>query len=605
MNGFPDRKPAMELITTGDLLKSNKYLRIFGGEVMARAIFRVLCLDRINEYYSKSYHLSGPEFLDRIIEMLGITMNVSREDLEKIPDKGNFITVSNHAYGGIDGILLAKILSDVRPDYKLLVNFLLTKIRPMKPYFLGVNPFESFRDLRSSYGGLKEAYRHLQEGHPLGLFPAGEVSSYKLKQGAVADREWQYSILKFIKKAKLPVVPVYFHGHNSVLFNLLGFIHPMLRTVRLPAEFLNKQGREIRIRIGSPVSLREQDEFTEIGEFGKMLRMKTYSLARMPEPPVKLSRIIVSHPAHIVEETPEALIRQEIDDLMAGHLLFSLQGHHVFCAPSQKIPNILREIGRLREITYREVGEGTAKPIDIDPYDEYFEQLFIWDSQPGKIVGGYRVGKGEDIFNKYGIAGHYINSLFKIDRKFEPVLRVSMELGRSFIVKEYQKKPLSLFLLWKGILYLLLKAPKYRYLIGPVSISSEFSGIARTLVVKYLATDCYNSEYGALIKPRSPFRRSRCRHIDPALFLRYVKKDISRLDRFIQDMDHGLKIPVLLKKYLSVNSEVIGFNIDRKFNNCLDALIILDLFDVPLKTIESLSKEFNDPSIAERFRKET
>ncbi|MEI7660703.1 MAG: GNAT family N-acyltransferase [Bacteroidota bacterium] len=593
----------MDLISTGDILGASTLLKRFGGEPAARAILKLLQFGKINDFYSAHHQLSGDEFLDRLIEATGVKVTISPGELEKIPKTGSFITVSNHAYGGIDGILLAQIMSARNPGYKLLVNFLLTKIRPLQPWFLGVNPFESHREASSSFGGLKEAFSHLQNGYPLGIFPAGEVSSYKFDQNAVTDREWQFTMLKFIKRAKVPVVPVYFTGHNTLLFNLLGMIHPMLRTVRLPAELFNKQGREITIRIGSPVTVREQDEFMEIREYGKFLRMKTYSLALPPGGASRNRKSVQCRTAPIISPIAPSLIAQEIAAIMDDHLLFALQENFVFCVPSAKIPNILDEICRLREVTYREVGEGTGNPLDRDRYDEYFDQLFIWDNEAKRITGGYRIGKGDRILGKYGIEGHYINSLFKIGKPFEKVLRVSMELGRSFIVKDYQKKPLSLFLLWKGILYHLLKSPGYRYLIGPVSISNEFGELSKSLVVEYLKANCYNSEYGACIKAHKPFRSRLPGMADPDMFLRFVSRDIGRLDKFINDIDPGFKLPVLLKKYLSVNAEVLGFNVDPLFNNCLDALIILDLFEVPVDMIESLSKEINDQSLLERFRK--
>ena len=284
-------------------------------------------------------------------------------------------------------------------------------------------------------------------------------------------------------------------------------------------------------------------------------------------------------------------------------MLFRVKESCVFCVPSSKIPVILKEIGRRREITFREVGEGTGKSIDTDRYDPYFEQLFIWDDADKQIVGGYRVGKGNQILTNFGIKGFYITSLFKINRRFSPILNVSIELGRSFIIREYQKKILSLFLLWKGILYLLLKNPNYRYLLGPVSISNEFSSYAKSLCAEFLRANYFNSEFAEYIRPRNPFRPRTGRVIEKELFLKHTEKDVQRLDNFIQDFDPKYKTPILLKKYLSVNAEVLGFNVDPQFNNCLDALMILDLFEVPVSTIESLAKEFDDQSLLERFRK--
>jgi len=437
----------------------------------------------------------------------------------------------------------------------------------------------------------------------MGFFPAGEVSSYKLKHLAITDREWQHSILKFIKKARVPIVPVYFAGHNSIQFNVLGFIDPVLRTAKLPSELFNKGGREIQVRIGVPVMVEEQDEFKDITDYGRFLRMKTYALG-LTGKPEKFKYKLLNHSTEpIIDPIPDDLVRKEIEQLKTEHLLFRIKENFVFCVPSAKIPNILKELGRRREKTYREVGEGTNKSLDVDQYDPYFEQLFIWDENEKQLVGGYRVGKGNQILTNFGMKGFYITSLFKISRKFAPILNVSLELGRSFIIKEYQKKPLSLFLLWKGILYLLLKNPNYRYLLGPVSISNEFKSYSKTLCVEFLKANYFNSEFAGYIKARNPCKLRLLRIFEKDLFLKYTEKDVGRLDSFIHDFDPQYRTPVLLRKYLSVNAEILGFNIDPLFNNCLDALMMLDLFEVPFPTIEGLAKEFHDQSLLERFRK--
>lgn len=230
----------MNLIETSDLLKASDGLNRFGGSLVARMVMYIMRLNKINKLYSDVYDEDPNAFLDRLIEALGVTIEINEEDFQKIPADGAFITISNHPFGGLDGIILIKLLSKVRPDYKVMANFLLKKIVPIKDYFLGVNPFENRKSI-SSTGGIKEALRHLSEGKPLGLFPAGEVSAYQADSNNVEDKEWGPSVLKLIKKANVPVIPIYFKGSNSLLFHMLGLIHPMLRTVKLPSELLNKR----------------------------------------------------------------------------------------------------------------------------------------------------------------------------------------------------------------------------------------------------------------------------------------------------------------------------------------------------------------------------
>lgn len=594
----------MELISVRELTGLSKWLDNAAGETLVKGLFRLLGFNRVNDCYARHSGKDAVAFCEGVLADAGISVVVAAEDLENIPAEGSFITVSNHAYGGIDGLILLKMLTSVRSDYKVLVNFMLNRIKPLNSHFFGVNPFESHKEARSSHSGLKDAIYHIHQGHPLGIFPAGEVSSYRPCKRAVTDREWQPSILKFIRKEKVPVIPVWFEGHNGILFNLLGFIHPMLRTVKLPSELFNKQGKEIRVRIGSPVPVKEMNEFRDTSELGRFLRTKTYSLGLSMKPEKKRNTSACVATVPVREPVPAHAVQAEVEALPPEYQLFSIQGNMVFCAPSSAIPRTMEEIGRQRELTYRDIGEGTNKATDTDRYDAYFEQLFIWDTVAKCIVGGYRVGKGKPILEQYGIGGFYIHSLFRIDRAFEPVLKISIELGRSFITKAYQRRPLSLFLLWKGILYLLLKHPEYRYLIGPVSISNAFRDVSKTLCVEYLKDNYFNREFASMIHARNPFRGVCEPVIDLAVFLKHTEPETARLDRFVQDFDPAYKTPVLLKKYTSVNAEALGFNVDPLFNYCLDALMILDIYEVPFETFESLSKEINDQSILDRFRQD-
>jgi len=591
----------MDLITPGDLINAAPFLKYPGGTHLAAVLHRVMKLDKINNLYGQSQGLPADEFVDSLISNLGFHFVVEPEDYQHFLPNGPFITISNHAYGGIDGMILFKLLHARRPDFKILMNFLLARIKPIDGFALKVNPFEKTPNVQSSYGGLKEALHHLKNGHPIGLFPAGEVAAFNMKTWTVMDKKWPHSILKLILKARVPVVPIYFKGHNGVLFNILGMIHPLMRTASLPAEMLNKSGKTIFVRIGRPISVREQDKLGDINDYGRYLRMRTYSLGLQPEKHKKTCSVHQNNLQPIAEPIPDAIITDEIEKLKSSSLLFSLNEHLVFCSPSGKIPGIMKELGRLREITYREVGEGTNNPMDLDDFDNYYQQLFIWDDIGKRIIGGYRVGFGNMIIESYGIKGFYISTLFHINERFKPVLQLSMELGRSFIIKSCQKKPLSLFLLWKGILYLLCKHPEFRYMIGPVSISNTFSDLSKSLTVAFLKKNYYNRELAGLITPGKKFVLHIPAVIRKRVFHKVTGNNLGNLDNFIQAFDPSFRTPVLIKKYLSVNSEVIGFNVDPLFNNCLDVLIITDILDIPLETIKSLSKELKDHSIMERF----
>lgn len=350
----------MDLVSPKDILSINKNFKYLGGEKFAVLLLKMLKLDQVNKKYSPLSNLSRSEFVDQVLKNLDVKASISDSDLQRIPKEGPFITISNHPFGGVDGLILMKLLPAIRPDYKILSNFLLTRITPIKDIFLAVNPFESHKDVKSSLSGLKEAFYHLRDGAPLGIYPAGEVSTYRFDTNFISDREWQFSVLKFIKKTKVPLIPIYFDGNNSLFFHFLGLFHPGLRTLKLPSELLNKEGKTIEVRIGNPISLKEQDTFSDINKYGRFLRAKTYSLsASINEQKSNYSSDQIEE--EIIEAAPENKIFEEIEELKKNYLIFNVQENYIFCVPSKKIPVILDEIGRLREITYREVGEGTNK----------------------------------------------------------------------------------------------------------------------------------------------------------------------------------------------------------------------------------------------------
>lgn len=594
----------MSLVDPKDLLSASNGLNKFGGIGGARILMRLLRLNKLNKIYDSLESEQGVAFVDKLLESLKIKFDVNNKSLSNIPEEGAFIIVANHPFGAIDGILLLKILLERRPDFKIMANFLLKKIVPLSDYIFAVNPFESRPDIKS-VNGIKQSLQHLKDGSPLGIFPAGEVATYQ-KGFNITDKKWSNSILKFIKKAEVPVVPVYFHGNNSHLFYMLGKVHPLLRTIKLPSELLNKKNKTIEISIGTPISLKEQKCFSDnIDHYGRYLRANTFTLSNELKIRDFYSQTDkVTSKENTVEEIiapiNKQLIKDEITNLAEEYLLYSNKNYTVYCTPSNVIPNTLKEIGRLREITFREVGEGTSKSIDLDEYDVYYNQLFIWDKIDECIVGGYRIGKGKEIMEQYGVSGFYLHTLFVLKKNFHSKLYESLELGRSFIIKDYQRKIFPLFLLWKGILYMLLKNPEYRYLLGPASISNDYSEKSKELIVKFLIKNHYDKKLGKCVKPRNKFIC--CSNVDKIIDA--VEKDINLLDMHIEKTEgKDIHIPILLRKYIEMNAKLIGFNKDPLFNDCLDGLIFLDIYDIPEKTLQSLAEEMNKNVIEKRLKK--
>lgn len=592
----------MKLIDTDDILKSAKLNRMVGMGA-AKLLMSILKLNTINKIYAKFSEKGGIEFINALIEELEIRYEINPEDLERIPKDSPFIIVANHPYGGLEGLVLLHAMLKVRPDIHIMGNYILRKVDQIREFVFPVDIVEEDGKTKSSLAGTKNALQHLSKGGCLAIFPAGEISSFYHDGNGVMDKIWPDGIIRLIKKQKVPIVPIYFHGTNSKLFHFLGLIHPALRTAKIPSELLNKKNKTIHVRIGNAVPVKDQDEYPDISRFGRFLRAKTYALGTTIEVR-KFFRYAISRPIkveEIIEPIPKVKILAEIAQIEEGGLLFNFQNFKVYCAASADIPNLMMELGRLREITFRDVGEGTNLKVDLDEYDIYYHQLFIWDTVEECVVGAYRIGKGKNIIEQYGIKGFYIQSLFRLQPQFSNVLKQSIELGRSFIVKEYQRKPLSLFLLWKGILYFLLKNPEYRYLVGPVSISNRFSEFSKSLIIEFIQSHYFNQKLAAYIRPRKPFVPN-FGNVDKEIIFENTK-DLKQLDKVIKDTEIAdYRMPVLLKKYLQLGGKIVCFNIDPKFNDALDGLMVMDLFDVPMEVITSLSKEVNDDSILERFQ---
>ncbi|WP_276089939.1 GNAT family N-acyltransferase [Pedobacter sp. JY14-1] len=583
----------MKIITTQEFAKATKIDKL-GVPGLAALLMEIMKLNDINKVFSQNKHFSGLEFVDKILETIGVSIDFDEDDLRNIPKTGGFIAIANHPYGGVEGLALVKLLCSVRPEAKVMVNFILKKIPNLSEFFVAVNPFENVQH-SSSISGLKATFDLLQNDIPIGIFPAGEVSTFSLDKQEITDRLWHPVVGKLIAKAKVPVVPIYFHGNNGVLFNILSFLHPTLRTAKLPSEFLNKQGLKIKVRIGKPINIEDISYHKNTNKLLDFLRARTYALGTGLEEekklfnPINLFKI-KKKPEPVIVETDRNLIVNEVAQLEQFRV-WQEKNYEVYICPTANIPNILREIGRLREITFREVGEGTNKKIDLDNYDIYYNHLFIWDKDLQNLVGAYRIGKGDEILNTMGRRGFYLSELFKIKEPFYPVLRKGIELGRSWIRKEYQQKPLPLFLLWKGILKYLLDNPQYRYMFGPVSISNSFSKFSKSLIVDYITKNHFDYELARYVKPKNKFKAD-LSAIDKDLLIE-SSESLKDLDSLISDIENShIKIPVLLRQYMNLNAKIICFNIDPKFSDCLDGFLLVDTQNIPPEMLEKIGKNF-------------
>nr|WP_315253646.1 lysophospholipid acyltransferase family protein [uncultured Flavobacterium sp.] len=587
----------MGLVTAKEVAKAintDKY-GVF-GTFSGWLLMKVLKISTLNQIYDRNKHLKELPFLNAILDEFQIKFEIPEEDFKRLPKDGAYITISNHPLGGIDGILLLKLMLEREPNFKIIANFLLHRIDPMKPYIMPVNPFENHKDAKSSVVGIKETLRHLRDGKPLGMFPAGEVSTYKDGK-LVVDKAWEEGAIKVIRKAQVPVVPIYFHAKNSRLFYFLSKINDTLRTAKLPSELLTQKDRIIKVRVGKPISVAEQNEYESIEDYTEFLRKKTYMLANPFEKEnhfLNPANLIPSKPPKkIVTPANSDKMIAEVEALKTADLrLLQSKNYEVFFAEARQIPNILHEIGRLREITFREVGEGTNESIDIDKYDQYYRHLFLWDDETKQIAGAYRMGLGSEIFPKYGIEGFYLNGLFRFEPELYDMMSKSIDMGRAFIIKDYQQRPMPLFLLWRGIMHTTLHYPEHKFLLGGVSISNQFSDFSKSLMIEFMKSHYYDPYIAQYVHPKKEFK-VKLKDADKDFIFDEAEADLNKFDKLIDELEPGiLRLPVLIKKYIKQNAKLVAFNVDPLFNNAIDGLMYIRISDIPESTMKPVMEEF-------------
>lgn len=599
----------MSLISKQDFIKAAG-LQKFGfiKSPIASTIMGLTKLNDVNRLYDSIKHHDGVAFFDAFLKKLEIQYVAFEEDLAKIPKTGPFILVANHPLGAIDGILMCKILTEIRPDFKIMGNFLLQKIEPMKDYVIPVNPFETRKEAYSSISGMRDTLKHLQEGGCIGIFPAGEVSNRNNVFDEVLDKEWEIPALKLIKKAKVPVVPMYFHTKNSSKFYSIAKIHGDLQTLLLPSEMMKKRDKPIRIRIGKPVSPKIQEEYESVKELGDFLRKKVYMMKSYYERRksiaelFKLSNLPIKFPLksgqeviqNIIDETPHEDILKDIENLKKkDKLLFSNSNYEVYFTEYDEIPSMMREIGRQRELTFRAIGEGTNLPFDLDEYDKHYHHLILWDNSAQKIAGAYRMALGAQVMKKYGISGFYTSSLFEFDQEIQPFFRKVIEMGRAYVNLEYQQKPLPLFLLWRGIVHVCLKNREHKFLMGGVSISNKFSDFSKSLMIEFMRSHYYDSVVAQYVHPKNDFK-VKLKVKEKHLFFEGLDNDLNKFDKLIDDLEPEMRMPVLIKKYIKQNAKVIAFNVDPNFNDAIDGLMYIRISDLPESTIKPVLEEMSE-----------
>ena len=566
--------------------------RILRGlaHLLKRPIESISGLRAADGIYARAWKMPKEiPFCDRVLQAAGVRSAFSEEDLSKVPKEGAVVVVANHPFGGIEGVILLSLLRRVRPDVKAMANYLLEAIPEMRDNFIFVDPFGSKSAAKANLRPIKESLTWLRDGHLLIVFPSGEVSSFDRHTLRVRDPAWNASIAALVRKTGATVVPMFFPGRNGFAFNLGGFIHPRLRTSLLPRQFSNKKGKTLHVRIGTPLNAKALEPFSKDDEqLIKYMRFRSYLLAERETH--RTRRFISLHPPMlppdpIIAPIPSRILAQEIANLPASCKLIAASDFEVYIGEAHQIPACLREIGRLREATFRAVGEGTGNEIDLDHFDDYYAHLFMWNKVRQEIVGSYRLGLTDKIVAEHGVRGLYTRTLFKFDERLMESVPPAIELGRSFIRTEYQKAYASLFLLWKGISAFIGQNPRYRILFGPVSITNEYREASRCMILASMRQTCMADNLAHLVKPKFPPKPPRYSEWCLKEYMEYLN-DIDQMAGYVAEIEpDGKDIPVLLRQYLKLGGKLLAFNVDPEFSSVVDGLIVVDLSLTSPKTM--------------------
>ena len=553
-------------------------------------IEKILGLTTLNRIYDRvMLDKSTDTFWAKALRGIGVKTRTQPGDIEKIPTTGPLLVIANHPYGGIDGMILAALLLSIRPDVKVMGNFLLNRIPDVQQDIIPVDPFNRKDSVLKNLRGIRQSIDWIKAGHCLVVFPAGEVSHLDLSQRAVVDASWNTTLARIVRRTETAVQPVFFHGTNSMIFQIAGMIHPMLRTAMLPREMLRKQTQTIDLSIGTPIPFKRLDEIKDDRGLVDYLRLRTYVLCGRHHAGAKQ----VKHAAKrmptlepVIPPVDQSLLVAEIKALPPESLI--TQGHDitVYAAAADQIPNVLREIGRLREVTFRGVFEGTGKSIDLDEFDQTYIHLIAWQNTKQEIIGAYRMGRADEIIARQGVTGLYTNATFAYEAALLEQCGPAIELGRSFIRKEYQKSFPPLMLLWRGIGQYMVRHPKYKILFGPVSINNEYCSISRQLIMSFLTGMVPASDLWHLIRPKNP---PRVRPMDSTSLKAYsmVVRDMDEVSELVAEIEADQKgVPILLKQYMKLGARILGFNIDPDFGDVLDGLMLVDLRRTDRRIVE-------------------
>ena len=519
--------------------------------------------DSINQFLTQNAHLKGFEFVDAVLDYFDFDYTVSSSDLQNIPTSGKVVIIANHPLGGLDALCLLRLISQVRKDVKIVANDFLAGFEALNSLLI---PIDNYK-LRQSKNDIKKIYEALNNEEAIILFPAGEVSRATPK--GIKDPAWNKGFLNFAQNSNAPILPIFLDAKNSKTFYTISVINKTFSTLLLSHEMFNKKSKRIAIKVGQIIP---NENITPKGIDKKFLlnlyKKHLYSLKKGKKSFFE-TQSAIAHPVSRID-----LLNELKKSKLIGQ---TSDGKKIYLYDYVEDSIVLKELGRLREISFRKVGEGVNKKRDTDKYDIYYQHIILWDENDLEIVGSYRIGNSDFIFKNIGVKGFYSNNLFKYNEEFTPYLKSSIELGRSFVQPKYWGTR-ALDYLWFGIGAYLKSNPNIKYMFGPVSMSASFPTVAKDMMIFYYSH--YFKEEVNLVEGKTPYQYSNnISEIKELFDLEDKKKDFKFLKSALSNI--GVTVPTLYKQYSEITEDggikFLSFNIDKNFGDCIDGFILVEV----------------------------
>lgn len=550
-----------EIFSKYPKLKNNKII----NASLSKFAKSIIHQDHINEFLQNNSHLKGFEFIDAVLEYFNFDFIVSDNELENIPSSGRVVIIANHPLGSLDALVLLKLISKIRNDVKIVANDFLAQFNALDEILITINNFKKTQTAQS----INNIYNALESEQAVIIFPSGEVS--RIGPTGIRDNAWQKGFLKFAKKTTSPILPVYLGGKNSKTFYSVSAINKKISTLLLSDEMFKQKNKTIEIKIGGLIPYENiHPSALKTDGVVELYKQQVYGLKKKKK--LFKTQKAIAHP-----EDPRSIKKE----LKESELLGSTRdGKLIYLYENTKESIVLKEIGRLREIAFRKVGEGANERRDLDKYDKYYKHIILWDENDLEIVGSYRVGECKEVLRHGGINALYNSTLFDFSSKFIDMLPESIELGRSFVQPKYWGSR-ALDYLWYGIGAYLNKHPQIKYMYGPVSLSATYPNIAKNIIFNFF--DTYFKDNSNLVHPKTEYNfksdESLNKFLDNELSKDNYKADFITVKNLLKNLN--TTIPVLYKQYAELCEEggikFCAYSLDQNFASCVDSFIIVDI----------------------------